>query len=192
MLNKRKIPKDWTKLSTGEMQEIVRYLQRHHREYKLTRIDNKTIKIGSVPVFKDTVWTKHGNIPFFTICGITICAGAQPQLYRDINTLYNNCEQRITPLQEKIKDRAKSWWSDNRDVTIVTSCAVAIVAAFVLMFAYAKNKTENEQEKVRQEQENAIQELQDRIKRSLSPTDLNQIKGKKTFCIENLFKQHIR
>ena len=192
MLNKYKFPKDWSKLTAQEILENVQYLQRHHRKYKITKIDDKTIKIGDVSIYKDLIFTKYCTTHFATINGATISADKHPQLYAAINDLWHVCGRASTPLKQRVQNRMRDWWQDNRDVTIVASSAVAIVTAFVLMFACAKNRAAKEQERAQQEQEKAVQELQDRIKRSLQKPETQQIMNQTYFYANDSLKQHTR
>lgn len=195
MLKKHTFPKDWSKLTMSEVAENIQYLQRHHRKYKITKMDSKTIKIGTVAIYRDAVQTKYGFERFATIRGNTVAANKYPDLYANIDKLYNDCERMVVPLTSRLKTRARDWWADNRDVAIVATSALSIVTLFVIIFGYAKTKEQKEQEKIHQEQqqkEMATQELQDRIKRSLQKSEIQQITDGTYIYANDSLKQNTR
>ena len=153
---KRDIPKDWSVLSTQEIIDNVFYLQKHYKEYKITTVNDNTIKVGTVQMHKDCIKTPHGIEGFITINGMTIDAHKYPQLYYDMNTLYQNCENTIKPFKEKIKAKAINWWGDNRDFAVACGVIATIIAVIAITFCYDANQEKKkiqEQEKNRQEHE---------------------------------------
>ena len=195
MLNTQRMPKDWSNLSVSEIYRNIQYLQQHYKTRIVRKIDNKTIKIGSVTIYKDNVYTRHGVVSFFTINGAIISDAAHPELYAMVGTLYNDCSTQTLGI--KLKNKASDWWKSNAESVIVTGQALAALTIISCMFGHAVDKEKKkmqEQIKIEQEKNRSIQELQDRIKNSLNPQNDKDQKPEKSniLMVNDSLWQHVR
>lgn len=185
-----KNPKNWSELSIQEILENVRYLQKYYGLYKIKKIDNKTIKIGNVLIYKDFVENQQNRTYFITIKGVTICVNKYPQIYNELDRLYCDCDKAIKPFKEKVKNKAVDWWQSNRDVVIIATEVLGLVAISVLMLYMLAQKEQKKMQQEQEKKEQKIQQLQDRIKKSLAPSkSTNQ---GTTLYLNELLKQHVR
>ncbi len=145
MSEKITFPDDWSKLSDEQVLGNIQYLQKNYKKYKISKPDDKHIKMDNIVICRDNESTVANSRICFTINNKTYYRNEENG--KELIDLIHLCKMHMLPF----KDKAKRWLDDNKDL-IVGAGGTAVIFLCIMGLVYFNNKAaKNEKQELKRE-----------------------------------------
>ena len=159
-------PDDWSKLSDEQVSENIQYLSKNYKKYRISILDDKTIRIGNVVICRTLKNIQGQQKTCLDINGKIYCR--ESAIGKEIIDLVHVVKMYALP----VKQKAKNLWNKNKsDVKTFLLGGVAVAVLFIGTYVIAIIADKSSEKSAIQKQEQLDKHIDERIKSAIREYD---------------------